>query len=239
MKILKDIVWNRQSYKELVEYLISLSDLEYKKFNLRIISSKYEMLGIRIPILRKLAKEISKTDFIPLLELLYDKYFEIVMLEGLLISYIDDFEDFQNKLVKYALKVDNWAICDTVASSLKIINKNKDKSLNLVDTLIRDKHEYSKRFGFVILLDFYVEKEYLSDIFNYINSCKVDDYYVNMAISWLLCECYVKFTNETFKYIKEANLNDFIIRKTISKVNDSYRVSKEDKERLRELKAKK
>lgn len=239
MKILKDIIWNKESYKDLLDYLVSLGEEKYKEFNLKIVTSKYEMLGIRIPILRNLAKQISKTDFTRLFTLFNDEYFEIVMLEGLLISYIDDFEDFQNKLVKYVLKVDNWAICDTVVSSLKIINKNKDKSLNLVDTLIKDKYEYSKRFGFVILLDFYVEKEYLKDIFNYINSCKVDDYYVNMAISWLLCECYVKFTNETFKYIKEANLSDFIIRKTISKVNDSYRVSKADKERLRELKTRK
>lgn len=234
----KNIKWNKETYKELINYLVSIKEEKYKLFNLKLITTKYEILGIRIPILRKLAKQISKTDFKPLLDLFNDEYYEVVLLEGLILSYIEDYNEFKSRLLKYVLKVDNWAICDTVINGFKIISKNKELGLDLVKILISSNLEFSKRFGFVILLNFYVSSEYLDVIFKYVKSCDTDDYYVNMAISWLLCECYVKFTSETYNFIKTNKLNDFILRKTISKVNDSYRVSLLDKERLRELKTK-
>lgn len=234
----KNIKWNKKVYQELINYLVSIKEERYKLFNLKLITTKYEMLGIRIPILRKLAKQISKTDFKPLFDLFNDEYYEVVLLEGLLLSYIEDYNEFKSRFLKYVLKVDNWAICDTVINSFKIISKNKEDGLDLVRILISSDLEFSKRVGFVILLNFYVSLEYLDIIFNFIKKCDIDYYYVNMAISWLLCECYVKFTNETYKFIESYKLNDFILRKTISKVNDSYRVSELDKKRLSEMKTK-
>lgn len=238
MNIDKSIKWNKKKYNELLEYLVSIGEESYKTFNLKLVTSKYDMIGIRIPILRKIANKISKTDYLNLLDLFNDDYFEVVLLEGLLISYIEDYDAFIKRFKEYVKKVDNWAICDTVTSSIKIVNKFKDKFLELVSDLIKDKYEFSKRFGFVILLDYYVEKEYLSIIFQLIESCKSDDYYVNMAISWLLCECYVKYCKETYQFILSTDLSEFVLRKTVSKVNDSFRVSKEDKERLRDLRIK-
>ena len=235
MNIDNNIVWNRDTYNSLVNYLLSLREEEYKNFNLKLVSSKYEMIGIRIPLIRDIAKRISKTNFMPLFSLFNNEYYEVVLLEGILISYIKDIEEVILKLVNYVKKIDNWAICDTVVSSLKIVNKNKDKVLVFVDNLINSKEIFSVRFGFVILLDYYVNEEYLDVIFEYVKNNKINEYYVNMSISWLLCECYVKFTNRTYEFIELNKLSEFVIRKTVSKVNDSFRVSAKDKSKLKNL----
>ena len=63
-----------------------------------------------------------------------------------------------------------------------------------------------------------------------------DEYYVQMGLSWLLCECYIKFPNETKRLLEEKVLDSFVQNKTICKIRDSYRVSKEEKEYLKTLK---
>lgn len=236
MDISKDIIWNREVYKEFVNYLLSLHDEEYKIFNEKLVTSKYKIIGIRVPIIRDIAKRVSKTNYFPLLDLIKDEYYEVVFLEGLLISYIKNYDEVIDRLKLYVNKIDNWAICDMVASSLKIFNKNKERGLSFVDYLINSSDEFSKRFGYVLLLDYYVSEEYLDVIFNYVRKNQSTAYYVNMAVSWLLCECYVKFTDKTFQFIKNTNLDIFVFRKTISKVNDSFRVRREDKNKLKNFK---
>ena len=82
-------------------------------------------------------------------------------------------------------------------------------------------------------------KEFLNDIFKVLNSFKTEEhYYVNMMLAWLLSECFVKYREETFEFLKKHKLNKFVINKGISKCRDSFRVSKEDKEFLLKYKVK-
>ncbi len=225
--------WNKANYKKLLSYLDSIKEEEYRLFNKKIVDTKYEMLGIRVPVIKDLVKRISKTDFIKLLELVNDDYYEVVLIYGLLLGCIKDYDLFICYLKKFVYKIDNWAICDIVSSSYKIF-KDNDKGISFISYLLKDEYEFSKRLGFVLLLNYYVKEEYLSDIFDFILSNNSDKYYVNMAVSWLLCECYVKFKDETLVFLRDKPVNDFVIRKTISKVNDSYRVSAKDKLRLKQ-----
>ena len=54
--------WNKRTYQEYLKYLTSLKDEKYHDFSLKLVSSKYELIGIRIPFLHKMAREISKTE---------------------------------------------------------------------------------------------------------------------------------------------------------------------------------
>ena len=57
------INWNNKNYKAFVEYLISQKDDEYREFHKSLVlNSKYEIIGIRVPEMRKIAKEITKTN---------------------------------------------------------------------------------------------------------------------------------------------------------------------------------
>ena len=87
----------------------------------------------------------------------------------------------------------------------------------------------------VMILDYYIDEEYLSKNFDIFDKIKSNDYYVEMAISWALSICLIKYYNETISYLKKCNLSDFVYNKTISKACDSYRLSNEKKNELRKM----
>ena len=226
-------IWNESNYKKYIELLFSLKDDKYKEFHKSLVlNSKYEMIGVRVPIMRNIAKEISKTNIIEFLKYVNSKYYEEVLIEGLVISHIKDEELFYKYFKDYIKKIDNWAICDSFCNSIKIVRKYEDKYFNEVIKLSLSDNEFISRVGLVTILDHFINKENLSTIFNTLNSINSDKFYINMAEAWLVCEIYTKYSNETLEFIKNNNLNKFTQNKSISKIRDSYRVSKEEKEEL-------
>lgn len=224
-----------QSYKDFINNLFLLQDLEYQKQSLKLTSTKYEMIGIRIPLLRKIAKDISKSNPFKFLEEVKDKYYEEVLIEGFVIASLDE-KYFFDYFPKYISKIDDWAICDSFCNSLKFIKNNKKKYFDYFTNLLYKEQEFEVRVGLVVLLNFYVDKEYIKDIFTLINKITLDKYYVNMAIAWLLAECFISYPDITKEYLKVAKINNFTFNKTLSKIRDSYRVSKKEKEELRKMK---
>ena len=228
-------VWNKQSYKAFIEYLISIKDSKYKEFHSSIVlNSKYEMIGIRVPIMKDIAKKIAKTTNIEeFLEFAQDRFYEEVMIQGLVISHIKDEKLFYKYFKKHINKIDNWALCDTFCSAIKIVEKNEDKYFKeAVDMSLSDK-EFISRVGLIIILSHFVSEKYLDKTFEVLNKIKSDLFYINMAEAWLVCELYIKHPKETMKFIKKNQLNKFTQNKAISKIHDSYRVSKEEKEILK------
>ena len=86
--------------------------------------------------------------------------------------------------------------------------------------------------GLIIILNHFINSKNLNEIFDTLNKIKSDKFYINMAEAWLVCELYIKFPKETTKFIKTNDLNKFTQNKAISKIHDSFRVSKEEKELL-------
>ena len=226
----KNIIWNKDSYQLFMDYLVSLRDFKYQEFNRKIINTKYVMLGIKIPKLREIAKNIFKGDYKAFLNIVTNDYYELVLIKGLVISLLKDLKELNIYFSSYIELIDNWAICDTFSNSLKIVNNNKEYFINIINDLINKKEEYKVRLGLVLLLDYYVLEEYLDYIFDFINKTNSNLYYINMARAWLLCECFTKYPSITLKYLENNTLDKFTINKTISKINDSYRIDKKLKE---------
>ena len=232
MKIEK-IIWNKKIYDDYLSYLEKISDSKTKAFNERIFNTKYIVLGIKTPVLKSIAKDISETNVIDFLNLCGSKYFEEVMIEGFVISYIKDKTLFADYLYKFINKIDSWALCDSCISSYKIMKKN-DFS-DLAYSLILDSREFYIRVGYIILLDYYIDDEHIKDIISL--CCKDSDYYyVNMAISWLISACFIKYRSMILDLLKSKNLNPFVQNKAISKIRDSFKVSDSDKELVKSLK---
>ena len=93
--------------------------------------------------------------------------------------------------------------------------------------------EFTSRVGLVIILNHFISKNNLNNIFDTLNKIQSDKFYINMAEAWLICEMYIKYPKETTEFLKKNNLNKFTQNKAISKIHDSFRVSVEEKEILK------
>ena len=227
--------WNKEDIVELETYLESLGNLERAKLENKIINTKQNMLSIHIPELRQIAGEIYKGNFISFLDLNPSKYYEEYLLQAFIISKIKDMEKQQKYLDLYLPQCDSWAHTD----SLKyFINKKNEKAWwNYALSLLKSNDTIKRRCAVMIMFKYFIETDYLQDIFAEINKLENEkEYYVNMAVAWLVCECFIKRRSETLLFLKNNRLNAFTQNKAISKCRDSYRVSKEDKELLLTLK---
>lgn len=229
--------WNKETYKLFVEWLQLQRDEKYKEFHSSLVlNSKYEMLGIRVPVMRQIAKIISKTTNVEaFLANSKDKYYEEVFIQGLVIASIKDEKSFNKHFTKFIKKIDNWAICDSFCNSIKIVEKYEDKYFEQSIELALNEQEFLSRVGLVTILNHFISEKNLDAIFDTLNKIESDKFYINMAEAWLICEMYIHFPKETKEFLQRNKLNKFTQNKAISKIHDSYRVSAEEKEILNKL----
>ena len=200
--------------------LYEYQDLKYREFNQKIVNTKYPMIGVRIPILRQLAKNITYEEFIK--ESSFNTY-EEVMLLGMLIPKIKD-EAKRIKAIKDYIKyIDCWSLCDTFCSNLKFIKKDLDKYYSFIISYLSKSKTYYIRFGLVMLLKYAQEAKYWDDILNRILLITNNDYYVQMATAWLLSEMAVYNKERILLY--EKKLNPIIKKMLYQKMKDSYRIA--------------
>jgi 3-methyladenine DNA glycosylase AlkD len=201
--------------------LIPLKNDEYALFQKRIIpDTSYPILGIYSKDLKLLAKE-NKDNYLYLEQ--SHTYLEEFLLHALILGYLKDFNKLIDNLSSFVYKVDNWALCDTLCASLKITKKYKKEMLDYIK--IFNTSGYQKRFYLIMLKAYYVDEAYLDLIFSELDKINSNEYYVNMGAAWLLSECYIKYPDKTYEYMKNSKLNDFAFNKGISKIHDSFRVS--------------
>lgn len=230
--------WNKQSYQSYINYLKEISEEEYKKFHSKLCFTKYQIMGIRVPKMRIIANNISKTNIEEYFKVCESNYYEEVFIEGLVISKIKNEDTFIKYFYEYINKIDNWGICDSFCNSLKIVNTNPEKYFKIAKNLSTNEQEFISRVGLILILNYFIKEEYIKDIFDILDAINSDKYYINMAEAWLICEMYIKFPSATEKYLQKNKLNNFTHNKSISKIRESYRISKEKKDYLNTLKRK-
>ena len=229
--------WNKDNYQTFMKYLLSLQDEKYREFNKSIVlNSKYEMIGVRLPILRNIAKVITKGDITSFLDCVNSHYYEEVLIEGLVISNLKDEKLFYRYFQNYIPKIDNWALCDSFCNSIKIVRKYEDKYFKIAKELSLKKNEFTGRIGLIIILNHFINDNNLNEIIEILNKINSDKFYINMAEAWLICEIYTKYPNKMKEFFKENNLNKFTQNKAISKIYDSHRISVKEKEILKKYK---
>lgn len=228
--------WSNNDYQEFLEYLFSIKEEKYRQFQSKIIPNK-KIIGIRTHILKKIAKEISKGNYKEFLSLIKNYYYEENILYGLILTNIKDITTVIEYLDKYILIIDNWSSCDLTISNLKIVKKHKNLFFEYVLNNINRHHPYTRRFCYVLLLNYYIEKKYLGKIFKLCN-IENNNYYVEMSIAWLISICYIKYKDETKEYLKNNKLNKFTYNKTIQKIIESNQIEQIEKEQLKLLKIK-
>ncbi len=216
--------------------LLNNQDIKYKEFISKLIPGCDNIIGVRMPIIKKLAKECLKTEY----ENIFNEeeiYFEEVMLKGIMIANMKkDIDDILKYVDNHVPKITNWSLCDSFVSELKIVKKHDDVVFKYIKKYYTSNEAYEIRFAVVLLLFHFINEKYIDDIFKIMDSIKHDEYYVKMAVAWALSMCYVKFPDATMNYFKNNNLDNFTYNKALQKAIESTRVSLEDKNILRSMK---
>lgn len=222
------------------ERLFSLADVGYREFHSGLCPGTGNIIGVRVPVLRTLAKEIAREgDFLDFLSC-DTEYYEETMLAGMLIGFIKDFDAALEYIRGFVPKIDNWAICDVFCGGLKITKKHYDEMLEFILPYLESEKEFEARFAVVMLLSFYATDEYIERVIKYIDGVRHTGYYAQMAVAWAVSVCYIKFPQITMKYLSgENSLDDFTFNKSLSKITESLRVSNADKAVIRSMKRKK
>lgn len=227
---------NKITQKEIRNFLLSKADKKFQKFSTTLTPNAQNILGVKVPIIKQYAKELARQNISYKTGKIKDPYFEEIMLEGFLITYTKTpFETFVKEIKNFISKINNWAHCDLFCSALKRIKKDEDYFFNFIQPYLKSKKEFYQRFGLVILLGYYVKKAKLDFIFETLDNFKHDGYYAKMAAAWLLSVCFVKFPKRTYAYAKRSKLDKWTFKKGIEKTKQSFRVSKEFKEKLKIL----
>lgn len=219
-------------YEELVSKLKTLSDSDYAAFHSKLLNNpKINVIGVRTPLLRELAKEY-KDSFNELLTL-PDEYYEVTFLK-LIVASLLPFEEFIKVVDRCVELIDNWACCDCFKAVC--ISKHRQEFLPFVKAYIGVNREFYQRYGLVTLLHFYVEEDYLNLIFESVESADTSLYYVHMAVAWLVAEVLIKHFDKGREYLKLQRLDRATHNKAIAKACESYRLTKEQKTELKGLK---
>ena len=217
--------------------LFAMQDLKYKEFHGSLCPDMDNIIGVRIPKLREYAKELYKSKSLEDIKI-EDKYYEELVIQGMLIGFQikTPIEGVIKQVKEFVPKINSWAVCDTFCAGLKITKKYQTEMFKVIKEYLKSKQEYEVRFAIVMLLDYYMNDQYIDQVLQILNNIKLDKYYVQMANAWAISICLIKYYNKTLEFLKTTKIDDFTYNKGIQKAIESYRITKEQKDYLKTLK---
>ena len=219
--------------------ILELADEKYRKFHSALVPNVDNILGVRLPHLREIAKEIAKGDWRGYLTTAQSDYCEELTLQGLVIGYAKaDVEEVLHHVAAFVPKINNWGTCDTFCSNLKITKKHLPRVWGFLQPYLKSTEEFELRFGVVMLLAFYIQDAYIDQVLALLDSAKHEGYYVKMAVAWAISICFVKYPKKSMAYLKQSAQDDFIYNKALQKITESLRVDAATKSIIRSMKRK-
>ena len=223
--------------KNFRKYLFELLDKEYKKFHSSLCPNVNNIIGVRLPKLREIAKNIANKDPIIFLDTYKCDFYEEKMIYGLIIGYMKaDLETRLKYLDKFVPMIDNWAICDCSCNTYKFTNKNLEQIWKYLEKYIKSKNEFEVRFACIMLMDFFLTDEYIDKVLEVYSNIKLDKYYVQMGIAWGISVAFVKYEEKTRKFLSNNILDKFVYNKALQKIIESNRIDKKTKDIIRKMK---
>lgn len=212
-------------------------DLEYGRFQASIIPGCGNIIGVRMPVLRKMAKEIAAVNWKEYLSGALDDTYEEIMLQALVLGYArGNIEDIISYVEAFLPKIDNWSICDSFCSSLKQAQQYQEEFWELImKHFSPETNEFVLRFSIVMMMDYYLNDRYIDKVLYAYDYIRHDGYYVKMAVAWGLATAYVRYPGKTMALMEDNNIDDDTYNKAISKMLESFRISDDDKEILKSM----
>lgn len=225
----------------ILDKLKALSSDDYKKFHTSLVpDTSLTVLGVKVPLVRELAKEMVKNDALALSFIEQEHmYYEEYILHGLVLGLLKkDFNFIIKKLDEFLPYIDSWGVCDITVAGLKIFKKHPEKVFEKIKIWLKSDSVYTVRFAIVTLLTYFLDKQFDQKIYLLVNQVKSDNYYVNMAIAWFYSIALIKQYNSAIKIIESKTLSPFVQNKAIQKARESFRINLQIKNYLVSFKIK-
>lgn len=221
---------------EVIELLKENADLKYKNFSEKLNSSSKSIIGVRYPVMRKLAKKLAKENYGEFLDGFKGEYLE----EYIMYSFILDYSkaDFQTKLLyfnKIVPFIGDWASCDTLCSSFKCAREYSEIMWKTLDVYLKSEKEFEQRIVAVMYLNYFLNDEYIDRVLGNLCLLKCDAYYTKMGVAWCLAESYAKYPEKTFEVLKKHLFEKDIERKTVRKIKESFKIDETGKRKILEI----
>ncbi len=212
------------------ERLFALQDTKYREFHRRLVPTATEdyIIGVRMPQLRALAKEV---DAEPFLASLPHRYYEENQLHAILLSGVKDYDLCLHEVERFLPYVDNWATCDGLRP--RCFAKHTDELLPFVQRWLASEHEYTVRFGIGVLESYFLDKAFRREQLQWVAAIGREEYYIKMMQAWYFATALAKQWEATLPLV--PTLPEWVRRKTIQKACESFRVSEDHKWVLRGL----
>jgi len=205
------------------------------EFNTKLVPGTDIFLGVRIPVIRKLAKEIAKGDWRSFIKDVSEEYAEYIMLHGFVIGYAKmDLDERMEHLRNFIPKIRNWIVCDTCHYQAK--NNEKERYWEFLQPYLETPSEFGMRFAIITILSNFIDEEHIDRVLNILDRTKHDGYYLKMGVAWTVSVCFVKFPEKTTKFLKNNTLDDFTYNKSLQKIIESFRVDDGRKDMIRDMK---
>lgn len=219
------------------ELLFQLQDKGYRDFQSKLIPTipVETIIGVRIPAIRKLAKEYGKDpESVEFLKQLPHTYYDENILHALLVAEIKDYEVCVKEVERFLPYVDNWAVCDIF--SPKVFRKNRDRLIDKIKEWAASEPPYTCRFGMEMLMTHFLDEDFREEYLEIPAAVHSGEYYVNMMIAWFYATALAKQWDAAIGYIEKKCLDPWTHNKTIQKARESYRITRGQKEYLKTLK---
>lgn len=222
--------------KEMLNAIFAARDEEYADFTAKLIPNvpRESIIGVRTPQLRSIAKRFGKNAGIDeFLSALPHEYHEQNLVHAYIAESIGDFDSAVKTIEAFLPYVTNWAVCDSMTP--RIFAKHTGELVPIIKKWLQSEHSYTVRFGLRMLMCFYLEKEFASEINALAASVCSEEYYVNMMQAWYFATALAKQYDSTVPFVEEYRLSPWVHNKTIQKAVESFRITAEQKAYLKTL----
>lgn len=219
------------------ERLFALGDERYAGFQSVLIPNipKETVIGVRMPMMRKLAKEIAGAEEMrAFLAELPHAYYDENILHSVLLSQMKDYDTCMEAVEAFLPHIDNWAVCDCL--SPKAFAGHKPELLENIREWAKSEHVYTCRFGLEMLMTHFLDDDFKPEYLELPADVKLEDYYAKMMVAWFFATALAKQWDAAVVYLQQNRLEPWTHNKTIQKARESYRITAGQKEYLKTLK---
>lgn len=223
--------------QEIRDRLFALQDPEYRLFQSRLMPTvdPARVIGVRIPDLRKLSRELAGTEqAAAFVRQLPHDYYEENNLHGFLIASLRDYGETVAALESFLPHVDNWATCDLLHP--RAFDKRPEALPDQLFRWLQSDRTYTVRFAMGMLMSLYLDEAFRPEYADWVAGVKSEEYYVNMMAAWYFATALAKRWDDAFPYLTDHRLPVWTHNKAIQKAIESRRISPEQKQILRSLK---